>query len=45
MAANHKTSEMFRQLAQALTGRAETKRTRASLLSPLLSKLKSKKKA
>jgi pilus assembly protein CpaE len=45
MAANHKTSEMFRSLAQALTGRVETKRARASLLSPLLSKLKKKKKA
>jgi pilus assembly protein CpaE len=43
MAANHKTSEMFRSLAQALTGRVETKRARASLLSPLLSKLKKKK--
>src|SRR6478735_2084066 len=43
MAANHKTSEMFRQLAQSLTGRTETKRARASLLSPLLSKFKKKK--
>jgi pilus assembly protein CpaE len=39
MSANHKTSEMFRQMAQALTGRAEMKRSRTSLLSPLLSKL------
>jgi hypothetical protein len=30
---------MFRQMAQALTGRAEMKRSRSSLLSPLLSKL------
>ncbi len=42
MAANHKTSEMFRQLAQSLTGRTETKRARASLLSPLLSKFRKK---
>jgi pilus assembly protein CpaE len=39
MSANHKTSEMFRQMAQALTGRTEMKRSRTSLLSPLLSKL------
>ena len=38
MSANHKTSEMFRQMAQALTGRAEMKRSRSSLLSPLLTK-------
>ena len=43
MAANHKTSEMFRQLAQSLTGRTETKRARASVLSPLLSKFRKKK--
>jgi hypothetical protein len=30
---------MFRQLAQVLTGRAEAKRARTGLLSPLLSKL------
>jgi len=35
----HKTAEMFRQLAQMLTGRAETKRARGGLLSPLLAKL------
>ncbi|HKS86268.1 MAG TPA: CtpF protein [Pseudolabrys sp.] len=39
VAAKHKTTEMFRQMAQTLTGRAETKRGRSSLLSPLLSKL------
>jgi pilus assembly protein CpaE len=38
----HKTAEMFRQLAQILTGRAEAKRTRGSLLSPLLAKLRKK---
>jgi pilus assembly protein CpaE len=38
VAANHKTAEMFRQMAQALTGRAEPKRARGGLLSPFLSK-------
>jgi pilus assembly protein CpaE len=38
VSASHKTAEMFRQMAQALTGRAEAKRTRGSLLSPILSK-------
>jgi pilus assembly protein CpaE len=39
VSANHKTAEMFRQLAQILTGRAEAKRSRGGLLSPLLAKL------
>lgn len=39
VSASHKTADMFRQLAQILTGRAEAKRTRGSLLSPLLAKL------
>jgi len=39
----HKTAEMFRQLAQVLTGRAEVKRSRGSLLMPLLAKLRKKK--
>jgi len=39
VSANHKTAEMFRQMAQALTGRAEAKRARGGLLSPFLSKL------
>jgi hypothetical protein len=30
---------MFRQLAQIVTGRAEVKRSRGSLLSPLIGKL------
>jgi hypothetical protein len=30
---------MFRQLAQVLTGRAEAKRSRGSLLTPLFAKL------
>jgi pilus assembly protein CpaE len=36
----HKTAELFRQMAQALTGRGEIKRSRGGLLSPLLSKLR-----
>lgn len=39
VSANHKTAELFRQMAQALTGRAEIKRSRGGLFSPLLSKL------
>jgi pilus assembly protein CpaE len=39
VSANHKSAEMFRQLAQVLTGRAEAKRKSGGLLSPLLSKL------
>jgi len=38
VSANHKSAEMFRVLAQILTGRAEVKRSRGGLLSPLLSK-------
>ncbi len=39
VSANHKTAEMFRQMAQALTGRTEAKRARGGLLPPFLSKL------
>jgi pilus assembly protein CpaE len=39
MAAGHRAAEMFRQLAQVLTGRVAAKKARASLLSPLLGKL------
>ncbi|MGB6997219.1 MAG: AAA family ATPase [Pseudolabrys sp.] len=39
MSPNHKTTEMLRQMAQVLTGRAEIKRSRNGLFSPLLSKL------
>ena len=39
IAASHRTAEMFRQLAQRLTGRAEPKKQRSSLLSPLIQKL------
>jgi pilus assembly protein CpaE len=38
VSANHKSAEMFRQLAQILTGRAEAKNARSGLM-PLLSKL------
>ncbi len=40
LSANHRTAEMFRGLAQQLTGRAEAKKQRSSLLSPILSKLR-----
>jgi pilus assembly protein CpaE len=39
ISANHRTAEMFRQLAQQLTGRAEPKKQRSGLLSPLIEKL------
>jgi pilus assembly protein CpaE len=44
ISAGHKTAESFRQIAKTLTGRAEAKRQRKSLLTPLLAKL-SKRKA
>src|SRR5579872_803700 len=42
IAAKHKVSELFLQVAQRLTGRAEAKKPRSSLLSPLLGKLMKK---
>ncbi len=42
IAANHRTSEMFLQIAQRLTGRGEAKKPRSSFLSPLLEKLRAK---
>jgi pilus assembly protein CpaE len=39
VAAGHKTAETFRQLAQVLAGRAQVKRPRGNLLSPLIDKL------
>ena len=39
VSSSHKTTDMFRQLAQILTGRAEAKRARSGLLSPFLAKL------
>jgi pilus assembly protein CpaE len=40
--AGHRTTEMFLQIAQRLTGRSETKKQRGGLLSPLISKLRKK---
>jgi pilus assembly protein CpaE len=40
VSAGHRTAETFRQLAQLLTGRAEAKRQRKTLLTPLLEKLR-----
>jgi pilus assembly protein CpaE len=42
VAANHRTTEMFLQIAQRLTGRSETKKSRGSFLSPLIDKLRGK---
>jgi pilus assembly protein CpaE len=42
IAANHRTTEMFLQIAQRLTGRGETKKPRGSFLSPLIQKLRKK---
>jgi pilus assembly protein CpaE len=42
VSANHRTTEMFLQIAQRLTGRSETKKTNGSLLSPLIDKLRGK---
>ena len=43
VSANHKTAEIFRQIAQALTGRGEVKKPRRGLLPPLLSKIVKRK--
>ena len=42
ISANHRTSEMFLQIAQRLTGRSEAKKPKGSLLAPLIEKLRSK---
>ena len=42
MSANHRTAETFRQMAQKLAGRAETKKQQSSFLSPLIEKLMKK---
>jgi pilus assembly protein CpaE len=39
LSSSHRTTEMFRQLAQALTGRSEAKGTKSGLLAPLFDKL------
>jgi pilus assembly protein CpaE len=43
IAAKHKVTDQFLQMAQRLTGRAEAKKQRSSLLSPMLGKLLAKK--
>lgn len=43
ISANHRITEMFRQMALRLTGRAETKKPRGGLLGPLMGKLKARK--
>jgi pilus assembly protein CpaE len=40
IAANHRTTEMFLQIAQRLTGRSESKKPKGSFLSPLIEKLR-----
>jgi pilus assembly protein CpaE len=39
LSSSHRAADIFRQLAQSLTGRMETKKARSGLLSPLLGKL------
>jgi len=39
ISAGHRTTEMFLQIAQRLTGRSETKKQKGSFLSPLIEKL------
>ena len=39
LSSSHRTAETFRQLAQVLTGRAETKKSKSGLLSPFIEKL------
>src|SRR5499426_445359 len=42
ISANHRTTEMFLQIAQRLTGRSESKKPKNSFLSPLIGKLRGK---
>ena len=42
ISANHRTAKTFLQIARRLTGRAETKKPRRSLLSPIIKKLRAK---
>jgi pilus assembly protein CpaE len=42
IAAGHRTTEMFLQIAQQLTGRGETKKRRRSFLSPIMRRLRAK---
>ena len=43
VSANHRAADIFRQLAQLLTGRAEIKKPKSGLLNPLLDKLLKRK--
>jgi pilus assembly protein CpaE len=40
IAASHRTTKMFLQIARQLTGRGDSKRPRESLLSPILKRLR-----
>ena len=40
ISANHRTTKMFLQIAQRLTGRGETKKPQGSFLSPIIRKLR-----
>jgi pilus assembly protein CpaE len=42
IAAGHRTTEMFLQIAQRLTGRGETKKPRRSLFAPIMKRLRAK---
>lgn len=42
VSSGHRTAEMFRSMAQSLTGRTEVKRQRSSILTPLIEKLRRK---
>jgi pilus assembly protein CpaE len=42
ISARHRTTEMFLQIAQRLTGRGETKKPKRSFLSPLMNKLRAR---
>ncbi len=44
VAAKHKTAEIFLQIAKTITGRAESKKQKSDLLSPLLSKIRGLRK-
>jgi pilus assembly protein CpaE len=42
IAARHRATKMFLEIAQRLTGRGETKKPRRSLLSPIIEKLRAR---
>ena len=42
ISANHRTTLLFQQIAQQLTGRGEMKKPRRSFLSPIIRKLRGK---